>query len=125
WSPWAKLDPAAKISYEGPTAGVGAAFTWAGNSEVGEGRMTITESRPNEKVVFRLDFEKPFKDTSTAEFTFEPKGDQTAVTWTMLGKNGFVGKAMSLVINCDKMLGGYFEKGLAQLDAVSQAAAKK
>src|SRR3569623_1821800 len=47
WSPWAKLDPGAKNSVEGPPAGTGAAFAWAGNKEVGEGRMTITESRPS------------------------------------------------------------------------------
>jgi len=45
WSPWAKLDPAMKQTYEAP-AGTGAMSTWAGNSEVGEGRMTLTESRP-------------------------------------------------------------------------------
>src|SRR5574341_656363 len=48
WSPWAKLDPAAKNSFEGPSAGTGAIFRWAGNNKVGEGRSTITESRPNE-----------------------------------------------------------------------------
>src|SRR4030095_6948838 len=39
WSPWAKLDPAAKNSFAGPRAGNGAAFAWSGNSQVGEGRM--------------------------------------------------------------------------------------
>jgi hypothetical protein len=63
--------------------------------------------------------------TSTSEFAFAAKGDQTVVTWTMSGKNGFMGKAISLVMNCDKMVGGDFEKGLAQLDAVAKAAAKK
>src|SRR5262245_66044640 len=48
WSPWAKLDPAAKTTHEGAAAGTGAIFTWSGNDEVGEGRMTITESRPSE-----------------------------------------------------------------------------
>src|SRR4051812_47716968 len=41
WSPWAKLDPAAKVAYEGVPAGKGAGFTWSGNDKVGEGRMTI------------------------------------------------------------------------------------
>ena len=77
WSPWLKLDPACKTTYEGPSAGVGAAFAWSGNSKVGEGRMTVIESRPNELIRIRLDFEKPFKSTSTAEFTFKPEGDRT------------------------------------------------
>ena len=73
WSPWAKLDPAAKTTYEGPSAGVGAAFSWDGNRNVGQGRMTIVESRPNQLVRFRLDFLKPFKGTNAAEFTFQSR----------------------------------------------------
>jgi len=125
WSPWAKLDPAAKSAYEGPAAGVGAAFAWSGNNKIGEGRMTIIESRPNELVQFKLDFLKPFKATNTAEFTFKPEGNQTAVTWSMYGKNSFIGKAVGLFINCDKMVGGQFEQGLAQMKSVAEAASGK
>ena len=74
WSPWAKLDPSAKSSFEGAAAGKGAEFAWAGNRKVGEGRMTITESRPSELVRIKLEFLKPFAATNTAEFTFEPEG---------------------------------------------------
>jgi len=35
WSPWAKLDPAARNSYEGPPAGVGAAFRVVGQQPGG------------------------------------------------------------------------------------------
>ena len=125
WSPWAKLDPAAKSTYEGPAAGVGAAFTWAGNNKVGEGRMTITESRPNVSVQFKLDFLRPFKATNTAEFTFKPEGNQTAVNWSMYGKNNFLAKAVGLFINCDKMVGGQFEQGLAQMKSVVESASGK
>jgi uncharacterized protein YndB with AHSA1/START domain len=117
WSPWAKLDPNAKNTFEGPAAGVGAVFGWAGNSQVGEGKMTIVESQPPERIVMRLDFLKPFAATSTTEFTFRPEGDQTAMTWSMSGKNEFVGKCMSLLMNCDKMVGGQFEQGLSNLSA--------
>ena len=34
WSPWAKLDPAAKQTFDGPRAGTGAAFAWAGTEVV-------------------------------------------------------------------------------------------
>jgi hypothetical protein len=125
WSPWAKLDPNAKSTYEGPAAGVGAAFTWSGNNKIGEGRMTIIESRPNELVRFKLDFLKPLKGTNTAEFNFKPEGNRTAVTWSMYGKNSFIGKAIGLFINCDKMVGGQFEQGLAQMKSVAEAASGK
>lgn len=120
WSPWAKMDSNAKNTFTGPTAGPGASMAWAGNNKVGEGRMTILESRPGEAIRINLEFFKPFKATNLAEFTFKPEGDQTSVTWTMSGKNNFMGKAIGMLMNCDKMIGSQFEQGLANLNSVSQ-----
>jgi len=125
WSPWAKRDPAMKQTYEGPPAGTGAVYTWIGNRQVGEGRMTIFESRPSDLIRINLEFLKPFKGTSTTEFTFKPDGTQSTVTWSMTGKNNFMAKAVHLFLNMDKMVGGDFETGLAQMKSVSEAAAKK
>ena len=122
WSPYAKRDPAMKKSFEGAPAGVGAIYTWSGNNEVGEGRTTIIESRPNELVRIKLEFVRPFAATSTAEFTFRPEGERTAVTWSLDGRNGFPAKAMGLVMNMDRMIGDDFEKGLAQMKAIAEAA---
>jgi hypothetical protein len=122
WSPWARLDPAAKKIFEGPSAGPGAAFAWAGNNQIGEGRMTITESRPNELVRFRLEFLKPFRATNAAEFTFRPESGRTVVTWTMSGPSNFISKAIGLFIDCDKMVGGQFEQGLANMKAMVERA---
>ena len=121
WSPWAKLDPAASNSFEGPTAGTGATFRWAGNKEVGEGNMTITESRPNDLIRLRLEFLKPFAATNTTEFAFQPEGGQTVVTWSMFGKNSFMSKAVGLFMDCEKMVGGQFEQGLANMKSVVEA----
>lgn len=118
WSPWAKLDPKMKVGFEGPPSGTGAINTWAGNGDVGKGRATIVESRPGELVRMKLEFFEPFAATSTAQFTFKPEGAGTAVTWTMEGKNNFVGKAIGLFMDCDKMVGGQFEKGLAGMKAI-------
>jgi hypothetical protein len=124
WSPWAKLDPNAKATFEGPPAGEGAVFIWAGNNEVGEGRMTVMQSRPSELVLIKLDFVKPMEGTSDVEFTFKPQNNDTVVTWTMSGQNNFIGKAICLIMNQDKMIGGYFEKGLANLKSIVESARK-
>ncbi len=124
WSPWAKVDPQCKLTYDGPTSGTGASFAWAGNRQVGEGRMTVIESRPSELVRFRLEFLKPFKATNTAEFDFKSAGNQTEVTWSMFGKNNFMFKAVSLFMDCDKMVGPDFERGLANLKSVVESRAK-
>ena len=120
WSPWAKLDPDAKISFEGPEAGQGAATSWAGNDKVGEGKMTIVESRPDEEVKLKVDFVKPFEGTSTSEFVFKPQGEGTEVTWAMSSHHGFLAKAFCLVMNGKKMIGDDMEKGLAQLKSVAE-----
>ena len=125
WNPWGKLDPNCRMIYTGPPAGVGASYAWAGNNKVGQGRNTITESEPNQRVQLRLEFEKPMKATNTAEFTFQPDGNRTIVAWTMSGKNNFVGKIFGLVVDCDKMCGGQFEKGLAQMKSLVEAEAGK
>lgn len=118
WSPWEKLDPALKRVYEGPAAGAGAQYAWVGNKDVGEGRMTILESRPGERVRIKLEFFKPFAATNTAEFSFKPAGDATQVTWSMAGRNNFMARAICLFVNMDKMVGGQFEQGLAQMKAI-------
>jgi uncharacterized protein YndB with AHSA1/START domain len=124
WNPWGKIDPAMKETYEGAPAGAGAVHTWAGDKEVGEGRMTITESRPNDLIRIKLEFFKPFRATNTAEFTFKPEGNQTGVTWNMTGDNNFMAKAVHLFMNMDKMIGGQFEKGLASMKSEVEAAPK-
>jgi len=118
WSPWAKKDPQAKQSYAGPAAGAGASMSWAGNKDVGEGRMSIVETSPNALVRFKLEFFKPFAATNTAEFSFKEEGGRTALTWSMRGQNNFIGKAMCLVFDMDKMVGGDFEAGLAGIKAI-------
>ncbi len=125
WSPWAKIDPAMKQTFAGAPAGTGAVYTWAGNKAVGAGRMEITESQPSDLIKIKLEFLEPFAATSTTEFTFTPQGNQTAVKWKMSGENNFMAKAFSLFMNMDKMIGGDFEKGLAQMKAAAEAAAKQ
>ena len=125
WSPWAKLDPAAKSIFEGPPTGTGASMSWAGNKQVGEGRMTLTESHPSDLVKIKVEFVKPFEGTNTTEFKFKPQGAQTAVTWSMAGRNNFVAKALCLFMNMDRMIGRDMENGLAQLKSVTEAAIKK
>src|SRR5690242_19327670 len=116
WSPWAKLDPDARYSFEGPTSGVGSKFFWSGNEKVGAGHQEILESRPDELIRMKLHFDKPMEDTCTTEFQFQPMADQTQVTWSMYGRHpNFVGKAFCLLMNMDKMVGGDFEKGLDNL----------
>lgn len=123
WSPWAKLDPKSQSIFEGPVSGTGSVMTWTGNNKVGEGKMTITESQPSKSIRLRLDFQKPMKATNIVEFTFSPEGSGTMVVWKMAGKNNCAGKIFGLFVNCEKLVGRQFEKGLATLKSLVEIAA--
>lgn len=123
WSPWVQLDPNCKTTYEGPEAGLGAIMKWDGNKKVGTGSLTITSSLPNTRIMYRLNFIKPFKGTSEAEISFKPEGEGTLVSWTMTGNNNFTAKAMSLFMDCEKMIGDKFDEGLDNLDETVAKAA--
>lgn len=126
WSPWEKLDPDLKRTFEGPPAGKGAIYKWSGNDKVGEGQMTLTESRPGESIKIELGFVRPMQDTSDVIFKFKPDGKNTVVTWRMEGTNkDFISKAFCYCMNMDKMVGGDFEKGLASLKEVVERKPKE
>jgi hypothetical protein len=122
WNPFMKLDPNVKNTYSGPDSGVGAACSWDGNKDIGAGSCTIIESKPHELVRCRMDWKRPMEGVASVDFTFKPQGDKTVVTWAMYGKNNFMGKLMSLFMDCDKICGPQFEKGLADLGKVAAAA---
>jgi len=124
WNPFMKVDPNVKNTYSGPDSGVGAVCSWEGNMKIGAGSATIIESKPGELVRERMDWKRPIEGTSTVDFTFKPAGDKTLVTWAMYGKNGFLGKMISVFIDCDKMVGPQFEQGLAELDKVVTSSPK-
>lgn len=124
WSPWAKLDPQMKTSFDGAACGKGAVYSWAGNKEVGEGKITITESQENERICLTLEFFKPFRGTNFAEFTFDNLDQFTHVTWTMTGKLNFITKSIHQLISMDRMIGSQFEQGLANLNSAAQKMAQ-
>jgi len=119
WSPYEKLDPAMQRSYGGADSGKGAVYGWQGNAKAGEGRMEILEASP-QKITIQLDFIKPFAAHNTAEFTLQPQGDTTTVTWAMYGPAPYVHKLMGLFINLDQMIGKDFDAGLQNLKAIAE-----
>jgi uncharacterized protein YndB with AHSA1/START domain len=121
WSPWEKLDPKMSKTLGGPESGVGATYAWTGNSDVGKGRMEITDVTPSSKVVVKIDFMEPFESLGNlATFTLVPNGGATDVTWTMAGPSPYVSKLMGVFVSMDKMIGKDFESGLTQLKAASE-----
>ncbi len=119
WNPFAKMDPDMKLSYSGAASGKGAAYAWE-SRKMGVGSMEIVDTAPPSKVVLKLDFVKPFEGHNVVEFTLQPKGDATNVTWAMHGPMAFVPKLMNVFVSTDKMVGGQFEAGLADMKAAAE-----
>ena len=123
WNPFEKSDPSTRLTFSGPARGVGSSYHFAGK-QMGEGRMTIAELAPNQRVAIRAEFIKPMAATHRIEFTLQPAANgAVSLTWAMSGRNGFLGKAVSLFVDMDRMVGGEFEKGLADLKRISEAQA--
>ena len=122
WSPRDQMDPTMKRTFNEVPSGVGAGYAWVGNKDVGEGNMKITEAKPAEHLGLDLNFTAPFAANNRTDFDFAKTGAGTTVTWTMSGTNNFMSKAMSLFMDMDKMIGPDFEKGLASMKKVSEAA---
>ena len=125
WSPWEKRDPSQKTTFTGPDEGVGSAYGWVGNDDVGQGSMKILESKPNELVKEDLTFIKPFEAKNIITYTLVPEGEGTKITWGMDGTNGFAGKMFSVFMDMDSMVGKDFDEGLAKLKTLAEAKAKE
>ena len=125
WNPFGKLDPNVKNTFSGPATGVGSVCSWQGNRQIGAGSATIVESKPGELVRIRMDWKEPMAGVGNTDFTFKPEGGKTVVTWDMHSTNSYVGKIMCLFMNMDKMVGSQFEAGLANLQTLTEAPAKK
>ncbi|MQA65052.1 MAG: polyketide cyclase [Alphaproteobacteria bacterium] len=121
WSPYEKKDPEMKRTYGGAGSGAGAVYAWAGDKNVGHGRMEIVDSAPPSKIVLKLDFVKPFEAHNTVEFTLNPEGDSTVVRWAMHGPAPYMAKIVHLFFDMDSMVGKDFEAGLANLKTAAES----
>jgi uncharacterized protein YndB with AHSA1/START domain len=120
WSPYEKKDPNMKRTLSGASAGKGAVYEWDGDGNVGAGRMEITESSPSSKLELNLDMLKPLAAHNVVEFTLEPEGDATTVTWAMKGEAPYFAKVIHVFLDMDTMVGSDFEVGLANLKALAE-----
>jgi hypothetical protein len=109
-----------KRTFGATTSGQGAAYAWEGNKDVGQGRMQIAEAVAPSRLAIKLDFVKPFEAHNLVEFTLEPAGEATNVTWAMRGHTPYFAKIIHVFFDMDSMVGKDFETGLANLKAAAE-----
>ena len=121
WNPFNE-DPSLNGSYSGPARGPGARYTFA-SPKAGTGYTEIVEEHAPSHLVVRLVMTKPMACDNRVDFRLEPVADGTRVTWAMSGPMTFVGKMMGLVIDCERMCGDQFTRGLGKLKSLVETEA--
>lgn len=126
WSPWAKMDPEAKQTLEGPPVGVGAKMSWDG-PETGKGSQWTVEYEENKRVKNAMAFEG-MEGEIFAEFVLEEVPEGTKVIWhydSDVSKTGFINASVTKFFNAfilKSMLGKQYEEGLADLKQIAESA---
>lgn len=113
WSPYEK-DIEMPKTYGGTEGAVGSWMQF-GPSKSGSGRLEILEIAKNEMVKLRLHMTAPFEVDNVVIYRLVPESKGTRFTWTMEGDGGFMGKLMTTLIDCEKMVGGQFTEGINNL----------
>jgi hypothetical protein len=81
WSPWKESDPNMKLTYSENTQGKDAWYSWEGNKNVGFGKLTILDSKNNEKIETLLNYED--QKPAMGSFVLTPTANGTDVTWSI------------------------------------------
>lgn len=121
WSPYEEKDPGMKKTITGTDGQAGAAMEFEGKPEAGSGRIELVSLVPNESVELRLLMTKPMATDNKIEYRLAREGSATRFTWSMSGEGGFLGKLVSVFIDCEKMVAGDFEKGIRNLKALVES----
>lgn len=121
WSPWSKIDPSMKNTFDGASGTVGSVNRWESENEnVGVGSQTITKLEPNKAIHTRLDFISPYEGTNTASVKLKPNRDntETKVSWNLRGDFTFVESIFMMFMDMEAKIGPEYEKGLASLKTI-------
>lgn len=123
WSVWHQYDSNTVYDYSEFSEGEGSWFTWK-SKVTGNGKLSITESKPDEYIKTNLVFED--MGINYADFLFEKIGDNsTKVTWIFMSKGEgmpwyFIPASKYFNLFMDKPLGDDFEKGLQALKQICE-----
>lgn len=122
WSPWHGIDSATQWEFSGEQAiGAGAWYTWQSeHPKVGNGKLTIMETKANEYIKTQMEFDG--MSPATAEYFFTANDSGVLVKWTLDSDMGMNPIARYMGLMMDKFVGPDYEKGLAKIKEVAEAA---
>ncbi len=121
WSPYEKKDLNMRKTFTGPGDQVGSILEFEGNKEVGSGKLELLKVVPGQLVEMKLTMTKPFHAENIIQYQLSSENGGTRFSWSMSGNGGFMGKLISLFIDCEKMVAADFVQGIANLKSVVEA----
>ena len=121
WNPFGKMDPSIKTVYRGPDSGPSAAFDWEGTGKAGKGSLEIVDAMAPATVTMKLDIVKPMQGHNHVVFALQTTGTATDVSWAMTGPYPYLNRIFGAIFNMDKIIGGTFESGLADLKRIAES----
>lgn len=118
WSPYEKVDPNMKKTFTGTDGQVGSVMEFKGNKDAGAGKLELVNLVPNQSVDIKLTMIEPIFAENLVQYKLTPEGDGTRFTWSMSGDGGFVGKLISVFMDCENMVEEQFSAGIVNLKNV-------
>jgi uncharacterized protein YndB with AHSA1/START domain len=119
WTSWSEEDPSLQRRFdEGPTAGAGAGMSWSGD-EVGEGRLTISESVLDRQIRYDLRLAHDGL-LSEGAIVLAPTMGGVQVTWSTEGELGWSPLVRLMGPWIEHAVGSDFDHGLAGLKRVAE-----
>lgn len=116
WSPWAVLEPEAKIVVSGVSGEPDHSMTWDGQI-IGAGKNTLVENSET-SLSYSLQFTKPWKSQANTHFRFSVDEDVTTVTWVM--ESGWPLFLFFMLKTTQVMIGMDYDRGLKMLKEVAE-----
>lgn len=115
FSVWNMKDPNKETKTEGDDGTLGFTYAWKSKDKsVGVGSQTISKIVEGQSIEYKLNFEKPMKNTGDSKFVMEAISEnETKVSWEFRGPTKFPMSLFSGLIS--KMLGKDMTQSLSNL----------
>jgi effector-binding domain-containing protein/uncharacterized protein YndB with AHSA1/START domain len=110
WDPWIEMEPDVEMEVSITPEIIGSGYSWKGEI-IGEGKITIQEFVPNNRIKSEIEFFEPQSMKSDIIWNFIESEEGTKISWAFEGSLSYpVEKWFGLFM--EKSMGPQFEKGL-------------
>ncbi len=122
WSPWVMHEPDVKLNFSDDIDQEGGHYSWDG-AHIGSGKLMHVKLETNARILQKITFLKPFKNTADIEWSFAEETEGTKLTWQMHGSMPFFFRWM--VPMMIRMISSDYKVGLRLLNQLLDPSAPK